>query len=1516
MFGMPTVKIGLVGGQGYGKTVFLASLLELAHRSEKQCITLFGSPNAETNKKYTAWLTSFRNDGQKIETTKELLDVKYVLGAVGAPQWKLRFKDFSGENLDGEIELPGCEDALEKQSETTEVKRGKVKSNVERDKEDLEKWFNSCDVLIFLLPVNVVEHDYLIDNPKGSTDIKTEKKLAILQAYVQQIKASGKIACLALNKADLVPDEMKCEELIERVPAIGRFYRALQSCFGKDHVFCHKVSAFGKHKNDDSCIADAHAEPFGVAEMIEEVVPREEGCRLEKFFAKYAAVGKLGLFARYARVPCLFFEALGNAMRGIADKTRRDKNLGIIKRSGRRFAIECIASLAVIVGATVFGNMQAQEMKYNKIEESVSKGFDSAKQIVKIKDSMGEEPQWSLFNWNAALLRDQRLELGKKIDDATTKFNDNLLEGVKKKWDDLKGEIENMQRIAPVRRSNDVEVVFCVATNALASMTADAVSQRGKVKDILKELESHRVSITEHFDIDKQYHAIVAETNKKDQYRAATDFLKRETEFPDRGNLFKTVRELKQNIECDEFGRLTNQLHQTKYANDYDDKTNDYTNRIKRCNERVELINQFRNDFPDSEVDNECRNLIGEEESRIAYLDKNGHFDSDLIELRSHASEMDYLIHVEKFLDGHPATTFVNRTSELGALQNVIRSNETSMVTDVTKQITSDDLSDSTNLSWEVRLERIDRRSEIITNCMSRLTKRSDFRQQLAKQIENDKNLGMEINGLHDYYLAFDSTMNKEKEYRVAAIDDFMRRFGNGQYPNVPARYGEAKMREERERLMELFKSKLRETMQVQADNDKSDWPTRKKAARARLEELRRYATATGDNKDTEIKDTEDFIRNCDSNIEFDKSVSAIVDLAELSKAKDLFEKIYTFYGDYPEREWLNRKDDYAKVRKIESERISMLRNELSGKLGQNQSRDSVDTAITACRTRIRLLEGFKGNLHAGMKEGREAEDYVRQERDILLGLQHIKTQEGELGNLLVEAGALANDDDSGITTFLNGVYRFSESLPDGKVDNLIESKYNNVLEFRDKFDKVLEEEMNSRLKPHQDALQDSTLADDDRIKEENASVAILGQYLPKFCPNGRIYDKVAREYAQRITNKDTLKARREIRTKLAELYNELKDNALSSSAKKEKINHFFDEVASYGDEKDFPDLSNEFMRLHTTVKGLEWKIRFEELREKVKNEIKGLQGNESKEQLEIYLAKVNKCIGELERFVADPRTKDDAKAISDDVKCEAGVAKTRIESLRLWDDVEIARTKYVQKPSSRTYDEYKSACERYRANPSPKNSGFEMSMKECAEMEIDRKALEDVYRTLCQNPSVYNVERLIEQKIKAPLLRNMSIYKFARECELWKLNGQTIGVGLHGYDFCGRFKCESWAVDFYADFRVDDNSCFVIEKEGIGGYDRNSPNNMSQSGFAPHQLTHRVVVPSFNSEIKVQFANKSGHNKWSGLIPKKFVEILVDAALNKGTARETFYTVNKADHGGHLSSVTFEFSGLPFVEE
>lgn len=178
MFSKPNVNIGLIGGQGYGKTVFLASLLELAHRRGINCINFRGNTNPKTREKYNQWSADFRH-GKRIPTTSELLDVSFVLGAEGGSQWVLHFKDFAGENLDREKDL----------SENNANSGNVSKSNVERDKESLEKWFNSCDILIFLLPVNVVKHKWL---QKVTDDVKTVKKLALFTSYIQQIKASGK----------------------------------------------------------------------------------------------------------------------------------------------------------------------------------------------------------------------------------------------------------------------------------------------------------------------------------------------------------------------------------------------------------------------------------------------------------------------------------------------------------------------------------------------------------------------------------------------------------------------------------------------------------------------------------------------------------------------------------------------------------------------------------------------------------------------------------------------------------------------------------------------------------------------------------------------------------------------------------------------------------------------------------------------------------------------------------------------------------------------------------------------------------------------------------------------------------------------------------------------------------------------------------------------------------------------------------------------------------------------------
>ena len=255
---------------------------------------------------------------------------------------------------------------------------------------------------------------------------------------------------------------------------------------------------------------------------------------------------------------------------------------------------------------------------------------------------------------------------------------------------------------------------------------------------------------------------------------------------------------------------------------------------------------------------------------------------------------------------------------------------------------------------------------------------------------------------------------------------------------------------------------------------------------------------------------------------------------------------------------------------------------------------------------------------------------------------------------------------------------------------------------------------------------------------------------------------------------------------------------------------------------------------------------------------------------------------------------------------------RTSLEGLRLWDDVENARIRYAKSPSASSYETYERACEKYRAHPSIKKSEFESTAQECQRMEKERKELVLAYEEFLNTPSMYMLNRLIAQKNQSPSLSVTSVYRFADDCERWQTEGRSINIALKGYEFSGRFKCESWNVDFFAEMRIGGKTCFTIERNGIGGSDRNSPNDLRRSGFSPHQISHDVKIPNVGLEIKVQFVNKSGLNQWSGFWPIDFIGILKRASRNRGTTNEKFYDLTDNEN----SSVTFTFSGLPYVEE
>lgn len=1754
---LPKVKVGLVGGQGYGKTVFLASLLELSHRDAGQCIRLWGSPNARTQKKYTSWLTAFRRDGGVIPTTSELLDVNYVLGAHGSSQWKLQFKDFRGEDLDGDVVVEDVNAPKQKTSDGG-------KSNVERDKEELEKWLNSCDVLIFLLPVNVVSHKMLAAEAE-TADVKGEKKLSILNAYVQQIKATGKFACLALNKSDLVSDEVTCEDLIAKVSAIGKFYKTLQSCFGKENVFCHKVSAFGRHSAAKTTLADANAEPAGVAEMLSDVVPRAEEGRLERFFENYAKVGRRTFLARYALVPMLFLGTLKNAWHGIADADRRTKNLGMLKRSGRRFAYECLFAFAVVWGVIVACSYQVRKYDYAKIDAAIANGFTNACHVTEIEGRMGGEPRISMFNMNSILLKGRRNEVLKGIRLKKLEFNGKWTNAVSMTWNQWRTNIVNREGVGPYTRSAQIRLVRTSCTNALAQMTHDAIPERSYVEGVIRELDDCGDDIFVNGELQKAYHdwngiqdriekakkaadllsrfsgAMNAEctnlicgvksekrriedveysvlTNALHQQKYADDFnektdnytnrvarcteriglideykaklpnscrisdcdvliqkeadriayfnkygpldrdlqdllthqgeesyavrigeflLKYNGDYPERKSKLNDLQkvlgdkedcevntatnrimtaELKDSADLEwkvrreriekrigivsnclsrlsrqskhrkglaevlveenalrheiemsrkyyedfdsamekngsekvkainevikdywadqrqsvparygddvlkdarrkiadyEFTALTNLLHQTMYVDDYNDKTDSYANRIRRSNERIGKIEKFKEGFlwPKSEYSQVCQKLIQGEMGRIAYLEVYGPFDSELKELRKRDFEEGYVKLVADFLDDHSEAKFQLRTKELKKLVDDLRGCEAELVEIALNKIQANDLADDMNLEWGVRLERIEQRIEIVTNYLCRLPEQSAKSKTLADAFKTNTELRAEIERSRKYYEGFDEVMRAEDVYKIKKINEFIKGYGRGQYPNVPAKYGDVALSNELCRVRKEFEDRLNKAERKCADDVKKAWVDRKNAASYLLDELKRYQTATGCDKGDRMREVQALVEKCNRNINFEKDYDALKKLKDCPNAKDLFCKIYFFYAAYPEREWGARHDDYLNVHNMEKGRIESLRKELKGKLNENQTREPLDDAIMSCRKRIKLWEEHADSFIPQMKDvvgGCKTE--LEKERSELQRLRNIESLRKDINDLMVAAKSLDENEEKAIETFLNGVHDLSKDLPSGVVDCLITNIYGKLIGERDRFDRVLEKRMENKLSAHVRSLESSKLSPEEHERELNTCIQIRKHYLVKLCLSGRAYQKVKRAYEIDIQSKGQLKNENEIRNQLAEVLSLIEGDTCEPSM----VDEFFVSVESNGGEDAFPELRPDFARLHLWKNAIQWQNSFKELSAKITADIKGFQDYGTREEMCKYLDAVGRHRKSLGQFCDDQRTSEEANQQMVALTDIKNRAETRLNGLRLWDDVNCEYKKYLQSPSDESYEVFEERCKTYRLYQGVKNSEFENLVGNCKQIEKDRKELEDAYSSFFVGRSVYCLDELISRKRRSSVsLREYPVYRFADDCDQIRSNAKRIKAVLTGYDFTGRFRCDYLNVDFWSEMRIGEQN-FIVERNGISGNTKNSTTDVLHNGFTPHQVSHEFYVKNWDLDVKVQFVNKSGRNQWSGFYPRKLVEIFAEASANKGRAEGVkFFDLNK----GEYSSVTFSFEGLPYVK-
>lgn len=1545
----PKVRIGLIGGEGYGKTVFLASLLDLAASPKSGCINL--NCHRKTDDDKIREIRDRMRRGETPATTAELCGYQYVLGPKGSPQWRILFKDYAGEWIDpapakseyGDLHTLATDDADEDNTASKsehgravlivkkclknifggigEFCRGCIPSSSrDASTRKLWKWMRGCDVLIFLLPVNMVSHRHLLEGCEPVLDGK--HRIQKLGDQIQNRLDADSVACLALSRSDLLKEDVNCEQLLNDVIEFEKFYGQLKGAFGAETP-CRKMSSFGKHSKEDMLKPDPDAMgSVGVDEMISEIVPRSEKNRVSKVLDGHERMMS-SWWRRHVCSSYYAFKSFRNIIQGIAEPELRNANRKAFCLSFKILVVDILVAFAL---ATAFCVSIAASRGYSELSslnEQMPIRFSSACEIEALESKIRSEEPCSLWNWNGVLLRHFRNKLIREFEDKKRVYNTSLLEKLEKEHVKYKSEISDWENISADRRSHVVEQVIGVATNTLSCLTADAVEQKQSALKVLHQLENDRKAAEWNYDLDMAYSDWNKILDDVDRANKAADFLQRFTErrYPARRILIDRVREGKKRIEDSRFDQLNKNLHQERYADDYGGKTDGWRARVERSNERIEMIEEELPRIPASSHKEELSSLLKDEERRLAYLQLYGKFDEDLGELHAHKGDDAYAEWVSRFLDDHPLTKYPNREDEINKLAGFLGTSEMTWVTNCLRIIAATNLADNLELAWRTRIERAEARISLVSNCVTRLSRGSGSKEELAETNRLNAAIIADIRRVENYYSAFDDVDRNEPEFQIEAIDKFVSRFGTG-YPDIPPRYSPAVLQSRKESLIGDFKRQLNEVLAQYADKTNLSWDVRRGNAKRRIVENRRYMKGCGIDRKGIIDRDEEFVKTCDANISFDQELLLV--RKQYARSKDLFAAIHKFYEKFPEAKWHElRKNDYEGIHELERTKVELLRKKLKDDLEKNQGAKELNLALVERKDRLRLLREHLENFLPSMDEHKRVQVILEQEEKRLLGLQNLKAKESRIVDLIKESEKINRADKDQVAGYLYGIANVIADIGDS-CDDMIKLKYLKLCEIRDELDSELEKRMRAEIEPHRNKLKGCGLSDDERLEEERILADIYQYFLGKFCPRGMMFERANREFESVLKDKKKQEDLDRLKGKFVDLKANLDEPSIPAAEKKRFILGFWRDVDSLGKRDEFVSLREEFAALDKRQGDFDFVSRFDEEKAKVNKFLREKPDKRAtSESIEAFFNMGRSLSAAIEKtWLHDERTRDLARELKKELDVSVASVENQLKMDKAFGEVKKAAHEFDTSIDGAAYEKFSEACNRYLSLSQEKGLEKNVEYKEifnrCAKLNRKREKLEELFDEFRKRKTRYELDVLMEyvkndqikddqekdDQIKDTRLSRHPVYCFADTCLKWNKK-IYLQVNLKGYDFRGRFY-RSKGVDFWAEMQIGRIEAFSISQNGINA----NSISWADGTFSSRDITHdKVCVGGLERMIEVKFSNTAfWPDQESDWIAKSFVEVLADASVNQGKTDVVF---RDRDTG---SSVTFTFLNLPHV--
>lgn len=925
MRNMANIKIGLLGGRSYGKTVFLTKLISLADTNTDGFLQFDAGSEALQIKN-----AMLENEGRLPATTiKEISKYNFILGKQSGEKWRVQFCDYAGELLERIDIKQSSTDTGDNQNDfvANDANAAYIKK--------IKRWLKNCDAFIVLMPEDITNKDLY---PTSEVNIFKQNIGVMLKVMQDDPILKKRPVCLAINKWDLTENKVSFDDFIKQEP-FASFRQQLVNLCGHN-LFCLPISAFGKHDINDPTKADPTGKPFHVSEMLIELAAKAELARVSSVCY---AVKQLPQWIGWPLIPFILFT---NTIRGITCERLKRLNILFWKKYGIRFAINSLITMFCLALTISCACILHLGIELFDLQRQLDNGFNSPEQVAAVEQKLYRHKTFNFvfgYQWGKLrtleALRTQCLNAKKQYNNAVIKDVESIVNARNSQFNDT--------NLAPSIREQRIQEVKTAIANARKRLTADS-TLFARLDSLDQTIDTIKNRLKENKPFDEAYQAWLNISDEYEKARAAIPFLKEFTaaKFPERKTCIENVISTQKSIEEKKYNDLFSALHRDIYKDDFGPKTDLYPERIRRAKDRISEIEQEIKKLPHSCRKDDYIKLKKEEEDRISYLEVYGPFDVDVERLLA-TSQKGSIKKINDFIAQKRRAFEDKRSASFKKLEQHIDKLNESFYNELLRTLNTPQYAHDINADYKKQIELAESRIEIIKQFIPEFSK-TLYISKCKELIVSAQKIKKERELYGPFEVAYAKLLRTPDENKIRAIETFIANYPEDQYPEKKQIFAELK--DMKQALSNEFYKKLLENLPKRKANAK--WKEQKKISEDRILFIRKKQESFSQTSEqwtsckTLIEEEQKYIAELKYNGKFDDAYDVLI---RKTQDKTFIREILNFTITYNETTFPARKNIVEELRKqMQTLETQLFKNLHQIDLGKAKSWQDKHTLLTS----------------------------------------------------------------------------------------------------------------------------------------------------------------------------------------------------------------------------------------------------------------------------------------------------------------------------------------------------------------------------------------------------------------------------------------------------------------------------------------------------------------------------------------------------------------------------------------